>query len=356
MNNQDLTVRSDSKMVSADTWTTLMSQATELLKSGFLPTSIKTPAQAIAIILTGRELGIGIMQSLRQIHVIENKPSIPPELMLSLIYNSGQAENITINSQETFCEVAMIRKGMSEIKVKFTTEDAQKLGLLYRDNWKRQQKNMLRWRCVAACARLAFPDITAGLYTPEELENSDDVVGKDVAILELSEKLNTDPDAYTKWCEVTTTTILEETATCETDTGLSQIRRKHEKEIGQMMDDDRAYVTESFENRLQQIVSDSTPKESILKDTAIEAEIAPEKPLSATRKATPEEVLDAQEKHSQEFGHQAVNDINNCKTKAALNVLKASAKFIEGRAKCNMVMKEYVDAVLKNKYGSLEGK
>ena len=48
MNGKDLTVRSENKMVSADTWKLMMEQGTELIKSGFLPSSIKTPAQAIA--------------------------------------------------------------------------------------------------------------------------------------------------------------------------------------------------------------------------------------------------------------------------------------------------------------------
>ncbi len=48
--------------------------AKALVSTGFLPQAIKTPEQAIAIILTGRELGIGTMAALNTINVIQGKP------------------------------------------------------------------------------------------------------------------------------------------------------------------------------------------------------------------------------------------------------------------------------------------
>ena len=349
--SNDLTERSDNKIVNMETWNTLMAQGTELIKSGFLPSSIKTPAQAIAVILTGRELGIGIMEAMRGIDIIEGKPAIKPQLMLSLIHNSRVLEDFVINSQPTYCEVTMTRKGMSAVRTKFGDTEAAAMNLLYKDNYKKQKQNMYRWRAISACARLACPDVIGGLYTPEELENSDDVVGKDVATLELSEKLNADPDAYTKWCETTTTQILDEIGACENDKALSQIRRSHEKDIGQMMDEDRGYINEMFDSRLQQLVMDSEHEGgSILKDSVKEAVIGPNAKSQGT-KPTVEEELAAQEAHSQAFGQEYVVKINACTTKAQLNLIKASNGFITGRAKCNVVMKDYVDAVLQAKYG-----
>lgn len=350
--SNDLVTRSDGKMVSMDTWSALMIQATELLKSGFLPTSIKTPAQAIAIILTGRELGIGIMQSLRQIHVIENKPSIPPELMLSLIYNSGQAENIIINSQETFCEVAMTRKGMSEIKVKFTTDDAQKLGLLYRDNWKRQQKNMLRWRCVAACARLAFPDITAGLYTPEELESSEDVVGKDVSALELSEKVNSDPAEYDRWSQEIKVKILDDIFACETVEQLSHIKKQYAEDMGRLMDEDRAYIQTELDSAFQNLVSgEKEPGIQPLVETTLGiGQDKAEMPITApkTDKADPNADLVAREAFGKEFLPKVVKELELCHTRAQITVFKN--KIVQDRMKLLPEAKEYLDALFKQTF------
>ena len=351
MNGNELTTRSENKMVTDQTWNTLYKQAAEIIKSGFLPPSIKTPAQAIAVILTGRELGIGMMEAFRGIHIIDNRPSISPQLMMSLIYNSGVAENIKIESTATECIVSGNRKGQPAVTIKFTTEDAKSMGLLFRDNWKKQQQNMLRWRAISAWARLTCPDVIGGLYTPEELENSDDVIGKNEATLELSEKLNTDTAAYDTWREVTTTAILDDLAACKIDSDVRRVNRKYQKDIGQMLDEDRQYCLDQIDSRLQEIITDAGPKgEPIIKEEEKEAVMAQETP----NKATPEEILEAKEKHSQEFGRQAVADINTCKTKAALNVLKASVKFISGRAGCNIVMKEYIDACLANAYNKIK--
>src|SRR5579883_2907840 len=73
-------------------------QADVLIKSGFLPSSIKTPEQAITIMLTGRELGVPTMTALRKINVIQGQPTIAPELMLALIRRTGELENFEIES------------------------------------------------------------------------------------------------------------------------------------------------------------------------------------------------------------------------------------------------------------------
>jgi len=49
----------------------MLAQAEVLVKSGLLPRTVKTPAAAVAIMLTGRELGIPPMQSFRSIYVVD---------------------------------------------------------------------------------------------------------------------------------------------------------------------------------------------------------------------------------------------------------------------------------------------
>lgn len=147
----------------------VVKQADVLVKSGFLPASIKTPQQAIAIIMAGYELGIQPWQALTTINVIQGKPSISPQLMLALIQRSGQVEDIAIDGDENMCTVSMKRKGQSVHTETFTMEDAVRMQLAGKDNWKKQPGTMLKWRAVAACARVVFPDAILGLYTPEEM-------------------------------------------------------------------------------------------------------------------------------------------------------------------------------------------
>lgn len=155
---------SDSKMDS------MLKFAMSLIKSGFLPASIKSPEQAVAIILTGQELGITPMQALRQINVIQGKPTMSAELMLSLAYSRIPGFRSTIIvSDANKCTVEMQRGSQPAYQHTFTMQEATAMGLSGKDNWKKQPAVMLRWRCISAALRIMVPDAIAGIYSSEEI-------------------------------------------------------------------------------------------------------------------------------------------------------------------------------------------
>jgi hypothetical protein len=148
----------------------LMKMAETLVKSGFLPQAIKTPAQAVAIVMTGRELGIPPMQALRQVNVIQGKPTMAAELMLALAYQHipGFKYEILETTNEK-CVCKFTRPGHVSLTHKFDINDAKAMQLAGKDNWKKQPATMLRWRCISSGLRLIAPDAIAGVYTPEEI-------------------------------------------------------------------------------------------------------------------------------------------------------------------------------------------
>lgn len=152
--------------------------ANMLVKTGFLPQAIKTPEQAIAIILTGRELGIGTMAALNTINVIQGKPTVSPQLMLALIERSGQLDDIQIEIFGKGIKCTMKRKGRSPHSEIFGEAEAAAMQLHGKDNYKKQALTMYRWRAVAACARVVFPDVILGLCTPDEMGASVDEDGQ----------------------------------------------------------------------------------------------------------------------------------------------------------------------------------
>jgi hypothetical protein len=175
----------------------LTQQAQMLVKTGFLPKAIDTPEKAIAIILTGKELGIPTMCALRSIDVIQGKPTVSPQLMIALINRSRELENIVFepnikNNLVESVSVTMKRKGRSQHTETFTRADAQNLGLLQKDNWKKQPSVMLKWRAVAACARVVFPDVVLGLYLTEEMGdtslNFDEMGASDIPEVKTSQE------------------------------------------------------------------------------------------------------------------------------------------------------------------------
>jgi hypothetical protein len=147
----------------------LMTQADTLVKSGFLPQSIKTKEQAVAIITMGQELGIGTWAALNGINVIQGKPTISPQLMLALINRSGQLEDMDIDATAERCVVMMKRKGRAPHTETFDLKAAAAMGLTGKDNYRKQPAVMLKWRAVSACARVVFPDVIMGFYLPEEI-------------------------------------------------------------------------------------------------------------------------------------------------------------------------------------------
>lgn len=149
--------------------TTMLQQADTLVKSGYLPKSITTPQQAVAIMTMGRELGIDAWAALNGINVIQGKPTIAPQLMLALINRSGELADISIESTDKQCTVTLTRRGRSAHRETFTMQDAAAMGLSGKDNWKKQTAVMLKWRAVSAACRVVFPDVIIGFYTPDEI-------------------------------------------------------------------------------------------------------------------------------------------------------------------------------------------
>lgn len=151
------------------TWVALKEQAQMLVKSGFLPVAINTPEKAVAVALAGRELGIGTMESFRSINIIQGKPTISPQLMLALANRTGELEGQEIDSTDKRALVTITRKGRKPHVAEFGVKEATDLGLMGKDNYKKQAKTMFVWRALAANLRVTFPDVLLGLYTPEEL-------------------------------------------------------------------------------------------------------------------------------------------------------------------------------------------
>ena len=162
-----LTVIED-QAIMPQTFEGMMKQADVLVKSGLLPVEIKSPAAAVAIMLTGRELSIPPMQAFRSIYVVKGKPTLSAQLMGALIFRAGHSYSV-VESTNDRCIIEYKRKGGETYRHTFTIEDAERAGLRASPTWKQYPKAMLFSRCMSAGARAFMPDVIAGMYTPEEL-------------------------------------------------------------------------------------------------------------------------------------------------------------------------------------------
>lgn len=157
-------------------WEAITAIAVRMADTQFVPESYRgKPDTVAAAILTGRELGIGPMQSLRDIHMIDGRPAFSAQLMLSKMRSGG----VVILESSATSERAWIkakRTDSGEVgEFEFTKADAEAAGLAGKRNWKQWPSDMMWARAVGRMARRFGSDLLGGLvYAKEELEDFDD--------------------------------------------------------------------------------------------------------------------------------------------------------------------------------------
>lgn len=160
-----------------DTWQGLKIVAEDLFSSGLLPPHVKSPQAALLIIQKGRELGLPPTYALCNLYVLNGRVGAPAEVMLALIYRDhGDNALIVEHTDARRCVIRYKRRGWHDYKTyEYTIEDAKVAGLLQREPWQRHPAAMLRARAISAVARFVFPDSIAGMYTPDELDEAEEV-------------------------------------------------------------------------------------------------------------------------------------------------------------------------------------
>lgn len=151
----------------------LVVQCESLVKSGFLPASIKTPEQALAIAIKGREVGMPPMQAFSQINIINGKPCIGAEGMNFLIRRNFPAARIAIlERSDVSCKIKAQRcADEPPVEFSFSMDDAKRAQLLANPSWQKYPRAMLFARAFSEMARTMFPDALGGIsYMPEEAE------------------------------------------------------------------------------------------------------------------------------------------------------------------------------------------
>lgn len=144
-------------------------------------------AEAIfAVIMRGRALGLDATTALANFHIVEGRPTMSATLIVGLILASNKAEffELVESTNERATWATKRRGGKREITMTFDLDDAIAAGVLERtregvirgvsrsgraSNWDKWRRTMLRHRASVELARAVYPDITAGLYTSDEI-------------------------------------------------------------------------------------------------------------------------------------------------------------------------------------------
>lgn len=183
--NDRVTARQAPASLSEVAW-----MARALVSAVTLPKALQgKPGDILAVMLAGRELGIGPMASTRMVHIINGQTSIATELKLALARQAGH-EVVALAEGPGWCVVGCARhpevgalgwRMEREVPIgavdypgltgwTIAGEIRQGSGLLVdKDNWKNYERDMLFWRAAAQFMRRHCPGLAGGLYTAEEL-------------------------------------------------------------------------------------------------------------------------------------------------------------------------------------------
>lgn len=133
------------------------------------------PADVMAVVMAGAELGLLPMQALRGIVMIEGKPTLSADAMAALVMARGDlCEYLRcVKTDATVAVYETKRKGhATPTEFTFSIADAERAGLKGKGNWSKYPAAMLRARALSGIARMVYPDILMGVYDPDELESS----------------------------------------------------------------------------------------------------------------------------------------------------------------------------------------
>lgn len=154
---------------------------------GFVPKNLLGDEGSIAAaILTGIELGLGPMEAMRSIHIIEGRPSMSADLMLARAIRAGIVVT-WLKANATEARAKLQRPGFPPYEQSWTQQDAVTAGLWGKNTWAKYPAAMLRARCISAALRAYAPDVLgSGVYTPDEIHDGD--------VIDAASEIITDPE------------------------------------------------------------------------------------------------------------------------------------------------------------------
>lgn len=159
---EEIAVKDDVKYL--ENWATFAANA------GLIPQGT-TNYQAMAIVQTGKEMGLQPLQALRTMNFIKGRLVMSVQLQLALAKNTKNVIVENMEEGDDYCEVSL-QRNIEKITCRYSVLDAKKAGLIKPDgSWAKYQKQMLRWRAIGDALRIICPDLVMGLLSPEEADS-----------------------------------------------------------------------------------------------------------------------------------------------------------------------------------------
>lgn len=129
---------------------------------------MKSPEQAMALMLVAQAEGLHPATAARDYHVIQGRPALKADAMLARFMQAGG--KVKWSSYTGECVKATFSHPQGgEVEVEWTLAQAKSIGLANKETWRQYPRQMLRARVVSEGIRTVFPGVAVGVYTPEEV-------------------------------------------------------------------------------------------------------------------------------------------------------------------------------------------
>lgn len=127
------------------------------------------PGNCLVAIQWGAEVGLGALQSVQNIAVINGRPAMWGDALIALVRSSPLCEFIIETDDGTTASCRVKRRGETEQVRTFGVSDAQAAGLAGKQGpWQQYPKRMRQMRARAFALRDVFPDVLKGIPMAEE--------------------------------------------------------------------------------------------------------------------------------------------------------------------------------------------
>jgi hypothetical protein len=134
---------------------------------------MKTADEAMSIMLLCQAEGFHPGIAVRDYHVIQGRPALKADAMLARFQAAGGKVNWDVYTDEEVKATFSHPSGGS-LTLSWTFEQASKIGLTKKDNWRNYPRAMLRARVISEGIRTIYPGCVVGVYTPEEVQDFND--------------------------------------------------------------------------------------------------------------------------------------------------------------------------------------
>lgn len=170
--------------------------STAVAKSGLF--GVKTPDQALALMLLAQSENIHPMTAVRDYHLINGRPSMKAEAMLARFQEAGGVVRWHALTDDKADASFSHPSSPEPVRICWDMKRAQTAGLAGKDIWKSYPRAMLRSRVVSEGIRTVLPGVLAGKYTPEEtmhIESVEPLMSQEQRIDAIANTMLSEPKA-----------------------------------------------------------------------------------------------------------------------------------------------------------------